>query len=112
MKKEQPNSYEYQERAAIRQFDGGTELLEANQLALLDIRDRVPLDQARKQMAEQQSKAKRQSNSNQEGIEQLRRRRELVCKAWMREDDPKQQAQLKAEWLDLCTQIIELRKGA
>jgi len=116
MKNEQLDDYEYQERAAIRQFEANAELFEANQLALIDIRDRVPLDKARRQIAEaaeaiKRAKRQQQSNPSQETIEELRRQRELARKAWMREDDPKQQAQLKAKWLDLCTQIIELRKG-
>jgi len=105
------NSYEYEERAAIRQFEAGTELFEANQLSLVDIRERVPLDEARKQIAEQQLKTRRQPIPNQEKIEELRRERVLVRKAWMTEKDPEQGARLKAKWLDLCTQIIELMKG-
>lgn len=112
MKKEQANSYEYQERAAIRQFEAGAELLEANQLALMDIRERVPLDEARKRLAEQQLQAKhQQENPNEARIEQLQQERDVVRKAWMAEKEPRREAELKQKWLDLCTRIIELRKG-
>lgn len=110
---EKMDSYEYEERAAIRRFDGGIELFEANQLALIDVRDRVPLEKARQQLAEQRSKARQQqSNPNQEKIEELQRQRTIVRKAMMTEKDPEREAELKAKWLDLCTQIIELKKGA
>ena len=111
--------YEYEERAAIREVEGGFERFEANQLALIDLRERVskPDVDSQKTVEEQQKKeaehgaAHQQSSAKKEKIEQLRRKAEQARKLMLAETDPQREKQLFTEWQEIYSQIIELKKG-
>ena len=111
--------YEYKERAAIREVEGGFERFEANQLALIDLRERVskPDVDSRKTVEEQQKKeaehgaAHQQSSAKKEKIEQLRRKAEQTRKRMLAETDPQRSKELLTEWEKIYSQIIKIKKG-
>lgn len=114
MKKPLADSYEFQERAAIRQFDGNYDGLAANQLALMDLNERE------QQKAEKEGpkidvpalpKELCQDKQETETIEQIRQQRDEVKRSWLSEIDMAKQAELAAKWQELSMEIIELRKG-
>lgn len=112
--------YEYEERAAIREVEGSFERFEANQLALIDLRERAskPDVDSQKAIQEQQKKeaepgaAHQQSSPKKEKIEQLRRKAEQTRKLMLAETDPQRSKELLTEWKEIYSQIIELKKGA
>jgi len=111
--------YEYEERAATREFDGGFERFEANQLALIDLRERKskPNIDSQKTVEEQQIKetehgaAHQQSSPKKEKIEQLRRKAEQIRKLMVTATDPQRSKELLAEWQEIYSQIIKIKKG-
>lgn len=129
--------YEYEERAAIRELDGGFEKFEANQFALIDIREREPCTSrapcrytarsgaresppdvdVREAAKEQQEKNPesvtddQQSSPKKRKIEQLRQEAEQTRKLMVAETDPQRSKELLTEWKEIYSQIIELKKG-
>ena len=103
---------EYQERAAIRQFDGGCDQFEANQLALIDIKERqLRQDQKQQQPAKRQQPVKLPAD-RQSAIEELRRTAEITSKEMTAERDSEKKDKLFAEWMAIQQKIIDLKKGA
>lgn len=110
---------DYEERAATREFDGGFDRFEANQLALIDLRERKskPDVDIRKAVEEQQEKEaeseidEQQSSPKKRKIEELRRKAEQVRKQMLRVTDPQRSKELFTEWNGIYSQIIELKKG-
>lgn len=88
--------YEYQERAAIREYDGGYPQGQAEFFAQQDIASRS---------AGQEAKVQKPL------LEQLLERRDRVNKAMKAESDPEQVTELMTKWKELCSQILELKKG-
>lgn len=109
--------YEHEERAAIREYDGGFERLEANQQALIDLREREskPDVDFRKAVEEQQKREAEPEIDEQQGspkkrkIEQLRRKAEQTRKMMVKETDPQRSKELLTEWQEIYSQIIKLR---
>lgn len=110
---------EYEERAAIREFDGGFERFEANQLALIDLRKRKskPDVDIRKAVEEQQQKEAesevddRQGSTKKKNIEQLRQKAKQVRKRMLAATDPQREKELFTEWMGIYSQIVEIKKG-
>jgi len=122
MKERICDTYEYQERAAIREFDGGFDRIEANQLALIDIKERNLSDKAERQKQKiQQPKIERSSlapaapdasrggGQKQEQLEALRQKRELISKEMKAEADQARRDQLFKDWMDLNNQILDIK---
>ena len=109
MKERICDTYEYQERAAIREFDGGFDRIEANQLALIDIKERNSSDKAERQEQENQQPKIERSSQKQEQLEALRQERELISKKMKIETDQARKDQLFKDWMDLNNQIMDIR---
>lgn len=82
--------YEFEERAAIRQYDAGTEKPDAEQLALDDIKHR--------------------GNDKKTLIKRLQRRASELTKLIEKERNMQRSDELMKEWMRLRLRIIELRK--
>ncbi len=102
------DDYEYEERAAIRQLEAGFDEFEANQLALLDIKER----RERREQKQKPVKQKRPVElpvDKKKAIDALREQaRELRKK--MKTAGDEQKELLFGEWMELQNKIIELRK--
>jgi len=102
------DNYEYDERAAIRLFNGNFDEIEANQLALIDI-------QKRKKQSDVMSKPKFRppelSGMQACEIERLRKKAKAIRieMKWL-EDGPEMDG-LFEQWLELQNRIIEIKKG-
>ena len=111
--------YEYEERAAIRELDGGFTRFEANQFALIDLRERElsPDVDSQEAVEEQQEKNPepvtddQQSSPKKREIEQLRQKAEQTRKLMLTETDPQREKQLFTEWQKIYSQIIEIKEG-
>ncbi len=90
------DSVEYQERAAIREFDGGLAKPKAELLATEDIAQR----------ADQQLQKEPQLKT----LQDYRDYRDQVGKAFRSEQDPERKARLFSKWMDLNGQILEIKK--
>lgn len=114
-----PDDYEYGERAAIREFDGGFEKFEANQFALIDIRERELSPDVNSQKAVEEQREEnpepvtddQQSSPKKRKIEQLRQKAEQTRKLMLAESDPQREKKLFTEWMDIYSELIELKKG-
>jgi len=96
------DNYELDERAAIREFDGGLPRDMAESLAIQDMAEQPAEVEIEPQKAEPPKSR----------LEQLIAEREKVSKAMAAEkvgsDELKE---LSAKWQDLCSQIFEEKKG-
>jgi len=90
--------YEFEERAAIRQFDGGRDKAAAEGLAVVDMAARVE-ELARLQMLRAGS-----------GIEALEKERQQVRRLWIATEDAEENLRLKLRWQELCMQIVHAKK--
>jgi len=99
------DDYEYEERAAIRRFDAGIDELEANQLALLDLKDR----REEKQKPPEQEPPAELPADKKEAMEVLRGQAHKLGDEMKKEEDEKKQS-LFVQWLEVQNKIIELRK--
>ena len=86
--------YEYEERAAIRQIDGGFEPEAAEDLAAEDIEGRAA-DRGRRDRGDY--------------IAELQAERRNVRAAWQATDDPEEARRLKGLWEELCMKIARLK---
>jgi len=89
--------YEFEERAATREYYGRPPRGTANSFARQEVESREQTDEYQKLTPEEKIKA-------------LRDRRVLVGRQLRAETDPEMKDKLFSEWQDLFTQIIELRK--
>ena len=89
--------YEYEERAAIREFAGGHDRRTADRLAGEDMRAR---------RAEQDSLEALGAGSYVEEIEAERKR---VRDMWVATTDPEENDRLKRRWQELCMKIVHLK---
>lgn len=99
------DDYEYEERAAIRCFDGNIEEFEANQLALLDLKDRSRKEQ---EPAEQKPPAKLPADKK-EAMEVLRGQAHELSSEMGKTKSEKKQS-LFVQWLEVQNKIIALRR--
>ena len=86
--------YELEERAAIRQFEGGQDRPAAERLAGVDVAGRV------------EEAAKLQTLRAGIVIEALEKERDSVRRAWMIADNPEDNLRLKERWQEVCMQIV------
>jgi len=91
------SDYEFKERAAIREFDGGYDRVNAERLAEDDMRAR---------QAEQGRLAVLTAGSYREELEA---ERDQVREQWFATKDPEEHQRLKQRWQELCMKIIDLR---
>lgn len=99
------DDYEYEERAAIRCFEAGFDEFEANQLALLDLKER----RAPKQKQVEQKLPAELPADKKKAIEVLRdQAHELGEK--MRKAKGEEKDSLFGKWMKLYDKIIELRE--
>ncbi len=89
---------DFQERAAIREFDGGQDRFIAEGLAVDDIRQR----------AAQQGELELLRAGG--AVEALKLERDRVKDRWLAETDPERNKELAKEWQKLSMQIIELKQ--
>lgn len=89
--------YEYEERAAIRQFDGGCERLVAEGAAHDDMAERAD---------EQGRLAVLRAGSE---LEALAIERSQIQREWLAETDAQRNAELRRRWQDLSMQIAALK---
>jgi len=125
--------YEFEERAAIREFEGDQPRGTAEFFAREEIMARTAQQGCltyRQQYEEEQKqieadrKIAREANEQRkiqqtkyrqpekQEIQLLMDQREKIGKQMFSEIDEHKKKELFAKWLDLCKQIIELRKGA
>jgi len=114
------DSYEYQERAAIRQFYGGYDSIEASQLALIDMKQRQDpgqndlLPEGVEKIPDfrqvDNRKIERSEQKPPDELQMLQCRRDEVGAALRAENNPQRKNRLFAEWSDLCRKIIELKR--
>jgi len=97
MNREAEAQYEYEERIAIRQIDGGCDLETADRLARVDISHRS---------GEQVALAAFRAGSE---IGRLMAERDRVTVLWMREKDPQEVKELRERWCELSIEIAKLK---
>jgi len=98
MQQEKTDSYEFEERAAIREFDGGYPREKAEQLAAADLQER------------QTQRQEQQRHDGRSRLQQLRDQRDQIGRQMRDTGESSQKNELFAEWQRLCTEIIELKK--
>jgi hypothetical protein len=91
------HEYEFEERAAIRQFDGGQDQAAAEGLAGGDL------------AARDDELARLQTLRAGSDVDAFEKERGLVRKAWMAATDPDEGQRLKARWQELCMKIVRLK---
>jgi hypothetical protein len=90
--------YELEERAAIRQFDGGQGQAAAESLAGGD-------------MAGRDEEIARVQTIRAEGdIDSLEKERDKVRRAWLATNEPEENLRLKKRWQELCMQIVHAKE--
>lgn len=97
MNREIEGQYEYEERIAIRQIDGGCDLATADHLARVDLSHR-PEEEAKLVLLQAGSE-----------IERLMAERKRVTDLATRETDPQREKQLRARWSELSIEIAKIR---
>jgi hypothetical protein len=111
------DEYEYQERAAIRQLDAGYGEIEADQLALIDLKeraDRQRQEQERKDAEErkkQLASEQREAAGSRDEIGLLRSKASKVRLQMERTSEPAEKQRLFRQWNNLQSEIIAIRKG-
>ena len=103
------DTYEYQERAAIRELDGGFDKLEANQLAILDIKERLIMENEGQPQQQQESPPAVLHRASDE-IELLRQQRNEIGRQMRALSDGAKKDELLKQWFELNVQILDLRK--
>jgi len=94
---EREEQYEYGERAAIREIDGGCDLATADHLARVDLSHRPE---------EQVAMAAFRAGSE---IGRLMAERDRVTDLWMREKDPQREKELRERWAKLSIKIATIK---
>lgn len=89
---------DYEERAAIREFDGGQDRFIAEGVAVEDMRER----------AEQQGQLETLRSRSE--VEALIVERDRVKNIWLAETDPQRNKELLSQWQELCMKIIDLKQ--
>ncbi len=97
MNREIEGQYEYEERIAIRQIDGGCDLATADHLARVDLSHRPD---------EEEKMAALRAGSN---FERLIIERDRVTRLWQKEIDPQRVAKLRERWCELSIEIATIR---
>lgn len=92
------DEYEFEERVAIRQFDGGQDQAAAEGLAGRDLAGR------------DEELARVQTLSAEGDIEALETERTQVRRAWLATNDPEENLRLKERWQELCMMIVHAKK--
>lgn len=92
------HEYEFEERAAIRQFDGGQDQAAAEGLAGGDL-------------ARRDAELARVQTVRAEGfIDVLENERTQVRRAWLATNDPEENLRLKTRWQELCMMIVHAKE--
>lgn len=91
-------NYEYEERAAIREFDGGHDRRTAECLADQDMR------------ARQAERDRVEALGTGSYIEELEAERKCVKETWLAATDEKTNQRLKRRWQELSMKIVRLKK--
>lgn len=91
------HEYEFEERAAIRQFDGGQDQAAAEGLAGGDL------------AARNDELARLRTLRAGSDVEALEKDRESVRRAWQAATDPDEGRRLKLRWQELCMKIVQLK---
>jgi len=102
--KELTETYEYKERAAIRQFDGRFGEIEASQLAIIDIKERQA-NEGKKKPKPAPRPVRNEPPAKAEN--ELRKRRNEVKAALLAAKNENKKDELLREYLQLCKMIIE-----
>jgi hypothetical protein len=118
MTAEQTDEYEFSERAAIREYDGDQPRGTAKFFAEREIEIRKAQASIRKRKRDTRPKENKTAETT-DGrpaktingqIESLREEWYRIGKKMRAEKDPARKDELFGKWMDLCQQIIELRK--
>ena len=91
------HEYEFEERAAIRQFDGGQDQAAAEGLAGSDL------------AARDDEFARLQTLRAGSDVEAMKKARESVRRAWQAATDPDEGRRLNLRWQELCMKIVQLK---
>lgn len=92
------DEYEFEERAAIRQFDGGQEQAAAE-------------GQAGGDLARRDAELARVQTLRAEGdIDAMEKERVVMRKAWLATNDPQDNLRLKTRWQELCMKIVHAKE--
>ena len=92
--------YDFEERAAIREFDAGFGRERAEQLAAADIQEREFY----------QDKVGRTQLRQSADVAELRRQRDAIGRQMRMADNQKDKDELFRQWMELTSRIIDLRK--
>jgi len=111
----QDEDYEFEERAAIREFEAGQPRDVAELLARDDIEARTAQQnclnhrqQYRKEQQQNEPRKEQQPVPKKQELQSLRNRRDEVSKKMTAEKDPKRKNELFAEWKGLIQKIFEI----
>jgi len=104
------DSYEYAERAAIRYLNGRFGDIEANQLALIDIREREERDRLKEEkdaqaVAEKELPRRAEPPRISSKNDELLKERAIVRAAFLAANEP-EKSEYQAKYFELCRQII------
>jgi len=118
MAAEQTNDYELEERAAIRECDGDLPEGTAKFFAQRELDVRKAQDGIRKRKRDAGAKESKIAKATNDGpsktikeqITALQEKRDGIGKEMRAEKESPRKDELFGEWMELCGQIIELRK--